>query len=232
MSSKDIPQGEMSFTLYLAGIPPGFNKEIILLKHFRKFGAVKSVKLEYNGDPSASAVTFHKQEAAKAAYNSTELLHNISTISKTFVASKPVASKKPKCVLCNKEFATKWGVVEHVKNIHGEPRYKCTICEVPFASKNMFKHHMANHAHANGSHSIAGTSGAIQNALSASNERTKQADLPHAEITSLKRKMEMDKKMFSKALKLAEKKEKNTRSQLKRKYLLFYFLSLFYTKIN
>lgn len=232
-SAKDVPQSEMSFTLYLAGIPPGFNTELILCKYYCKFGPVKSVKLGYNGDPSASAVTFHEHEAAKAAYNSTELLHNISTISKTFVASKPVASAKSKCVLCNKEFGNKWGLLEHSKNIHGEPRYKCTICEVPFASKNMFKHHMDNHADANGSHAIAGTSGISganqngQNALVALNERTKEADLPHAKITSLKRKMKMNEKKFSKALKLAEKNEKNIQSQLKRKCLV-HFLSLFY----
>lgn len=126
--------------MYLAGIPQDQKVELNLYNHFCQFGTIKSLELGYNGDSSAAAVTFVKGEAAKAANDSFKLLLNDPNIQMTLVPSNAITSKKPICVLCNTKLASKWGLKDHVKRVHGETRYKCTACKAPFASENMLKH--------------------------------------------------------------------------------------------
>lgn len=234
----NVSKSEMTYTLYLAGIPQDQNVELNLYNHFCQFGTIKLLELGYNGNPSAAAVTFVKGESAKAANDSLKLPLNNSNIQMTLVPSNAITSEKPKCLLCDRRFADKWGLKEQIKRVHGETRYKCAACKAPFTSENMLKHHMTN-IHSTGSHAFANKRNAKKcvrkmvsaESSSAFSDRTKDTVLPREQITSLQRKIEMNERKYFKALAMVETNKNAIERQLKRKCLL-HSISLFQVILN
>lgn len=206
-----------SCTLYLAEIPSHENTPFHLCNYFCKFGTLLNVVCGYNGDPSAAAVTFEKHESAKAAMKSSNQLLKNRSIKTTLVPSNVGATtSKSKCVLCNKELATKRGLSAHVKRVHSGTTFECEHCKAPFASVNMYKKHLENQ-HANAIETVVNKKSPDVSDQTKLKEQIKQIASLNAKVESLEKENETS----AKKLKLAEKTGKVIENQLKGILALF-----------
>lgn len=50
-----------------------------------------------------------------------------------------------KCDYCNRVFTKYQTYTEHVKNVHTNPKFECTLCEVKFSREDKLMAHMNKH---------------------------------------------------------------------------------------
>lgn len=178
----NVSKSEMTYTLYLVGIPRDQNVELNLYNHFCQFETKN--RLSWDTMVTHQQLPWHLLKVKLQKRQMTVLSSHwtIRTFKWHWFLRMPLHRRKPICVLCNTKLASKWGLKDHVKRVHGETRYKCTACKAPFASENMLNKRIS--------------------------DRIKDTVRPREQMRSLQRQIEINEGKYFKALTMIDTNKK------------------------